>query len=197
MRSLNTSPDTVSWDAWRREDGRWALTASLSAAPESAPEGAAEFIFDTAGRYVLAENDAARWLTGEEIASPAPETADESPEPAGTTQPSGQTDAEPTAPVRRLAPVAAEEELPLGTDALKLVADAPPSDTEDWMATQASERTPAEAENADDGVPKEPAASADEAQPDKPNRPEQRKSRRNRTSVPSWDEIMFGSGPTE
>ncbi|HET6968079.1 MAG TPA: septation protein SepH, partial [Ornithinibacter sp.] len=31
LRGMNVDPDSVVWDAWRREDGRWTLTASFSA----------------------------------------------------------------------------------------------------------------------------------------------------------------------
>src|SRR5919112_1340938 len=30
LRSRNVDPDTVAWDAWRREDGRWTLTGSYA-----------------------------------------------------------------------------------------------------------------------------------------------------------------------
>ena len=32
LRAQNVDPDTVSWDAWRREDGRWTLTGSYATA---------------------------------------------------------------------------------------------------------------------------------------------------------------------
>ena len=30
LRSVNVDPDTVEWDAWRREDGRWTLTGEFA-----------------------------------------------------------------------------------------------------------------------------------------------------------------------
>ena len=30
LRSINVGADTVAWDAWRREDGRWVLTADFA-----------------------------------------------------------------------------------------------------------------------------------------------------------------------
>ena len=30
LRSLNVDPQTVEWDAWRREDGRWSLTGAYA-----------------------------------------------------------------------------------------------------------------------------------------------------------------------
>ena len=62
--------DDVEWDAWRREDGRWTLVARYAAA--GSPRRA-EFTYDQPGRYVVADNDEARLLTGE--AGPATPSA--------------------------------------------------------------------------------------------------------------------------
>ena len=68
----------VEWDAWRREDGRWTLVADYRSGERSRH---AEFIFDAPGSYVVAENDEARWLVGEQPSArarsraPAPATA--------------------------------------------------------------------------------------------------------------------------
>jgi hypothetical protein len=163
----------------------------------------AEFVFDAPGRYVVAEDDEARWLVGE---GPA---ASERPAPSAAA-------AAPAA--RRLASVGSDEELPLGEDAIELVTDAEPTvdltataravrsaDPEprgddpgaargdaDWIATQASDR-PAAPAPADETEP-EPA---EEPEPEpEPARKPARKGR-GRASVPSWDEIMFGGGKQE
>src|SRR6478609_4645111 len=49
LRSSNVDPQTVEWDAWRREDGRWSLTGEFST---SARAGTAELTFDAPGNYV-------------------------------------------------------------------------------------------------------------------------------------------------
>ena len=54
--------EDVEWDAWRQADGRWALVATYTLGGR---ERAAEFSHDLPGRYVVAENDEARILTGE------------------------------------------------------------------------------------------------------------------------------------
>jgi hypothetical protein len=192
LRSRNVDPATVDWDAWRREDGRWTLVADYRSG-ETARH--AEFVFDAPGRYVVAEDDEARWLVGEQSASKGP-------------QPRSAA-----APGRRLSAVPADDELPLGEDAIGLVsepapsehdedrertadltqaaravrphADPPPAATgdADWIATQASDRP----------EPARPAAPAEEepaAEQDEPARKQSKK--RGRASVPSWDEIMFG-----
>ncbi len=105
LRSLNVDPGTVTWDAWRREDGRWSLTGDFAAGKRS---GSASFVFDAPGNYVVAENDDARWLLGEQMARPvdAPARDDLS-----------------RARERRLTSVPADE-LPLGDDAIELVHEA-------------------------------------------------------------------------
>ncbi|HET6651584.1 MAG TPA: septation protein SepH [Nocardioides sp.] len=177
LRSRNVDPATVDWDAWRREDGRWTLVADYRSGESTRH---AEFVFDAPGRYVVAEDDEARWLVGEQSASkgPQPRTA----APAG----------------RRLSAVPADDELPLGEDAIGLVsepassrhdeertADLTTAGDADWIATQASDRPePARPAPADD----EPEAEQEEEPARKPSK------KRGRASVPSWDEIMFGGG---
>ncbi len=207
LRARSLDPSAVEWDAWRRDDGRWTLVADYRSG-ESARH--AEFIFDAPGRYVVAEDDEARWLVGEPSHSKGPQ-----PRQAG--HPGANSG-------RRLVAVDTEDEaLPLGEDAIDMVTD-PPSDqsldepTEDltetaasvrahtdtdadtdtdtdtdtdltargdadWMATQATERPARE----------EPVAAEEpEAAPDEPQaRP---RKGRGRPTVPSWDEIMFGGG---
>ena len=41
LRGMNVDPDSVIWDAWRREDGRWSLTAALHRGRHGRP-GAAD-----------------------------------------------------------------------------------------------------------------------------------------------------------
>ena len=65
LRSANVDPDKVEWDAWRREDGRWSLTATYSSPERS---GTAELTFDAPGNYVTLDNEDARWLVGEAVA---------------------------------------------------------------------------------------------------------------------------------
>ncbi len=193
LRPLNVSVDVVDWDAARREDGRWALTASFAAGKRKGP---AVFAFDAPGNYVVAENDDARWLVGEVADAPVATPADDL----------------ATARQRRQA---AADELPLGADALELVAEPeaePESESESAEDTAAAVRavaTPEEQpgfleevledqndEPVVDGasaVESTSEAAASEAGDEHPEPPRRnvRKSR-GRASVPSWDEIMFG-----
>jgi hypothetical protein len=204
LRSRSVDPESVEWDAWRREDGRWTLTATYSSGESTRR---AEFVYDAAGRYVVADDEESRWLVGERSVSHGPQ-------PRASGDPGH----------RRLSSVTpADDELPLGADAIELVRDEPPARDEatardgdtadltetaralhsvnddpahaqgdaDWTDTQASERP----QRAPDPGPPAPAAEdepSDEAKQAEQGRPA-RKSR-GRASVPSWDEIMFGAG---
>jgi hypothetical protein len=206
LRGRNVDPDTVSWDAWRREDGRWTLTGSYTTGDRV---GAAHFSFDAPGNYVVAEDDDAHWLLGE--------VAD-----AQETDEGGPHDDLSTARRRRLSAVPPEE-LPLGEDALELVSEDPSHQPALEIAAETVEaraeetaalgaETPLEAyldEPLDAPAPPSPTPAVsdsagdsddpDDSGDDHPHEPPSRKpvkKTRGRASVPSWDEIMFG-GPSD
>ncbi len=186
LRAQNVDPGGVVWDAWRREDGRWTLTAGYAVTDR---QGEAAFTFDAPGNYVSADDDDARWLIGDTVAGPAPQRSVETP---------AQDDLA-TVRRRRLAAVPPDE-LPLGEDAIDLVTEEPYAEPDESSAlgaeapveaylddveplTHTSELDRVEDEDVEDG----PDSRADEP----PGRPAKRKGR---ASVPSWDEIMFGGG---
>src|SRR6478672_5242941 len=113
LRGRNVDPGSVEWDAWRREDGRWTLVADYRSGESTRH---AEFVYDVPGRYVLAEDDEARWLVGEQ-------TASRGPQPRTATGP------------RRLSAV--------GEDAIGMVSEAPAGPASDTASDTASV-TPAE-----------------------------------------------------
>ncbi|MGN6576563.1 MAG: septation protein SepH [Nocardioides sp.] len=215
LRERNVDPESVAWDAWRREDGRWTLVADFDA---GAGAKRAEFVFDAPGRYVVAEDDEARILVGEAVAAKPP--------------------ARGSGSGRRLSAVgSADEELPLGEDAIELVNEPPaaagrqseaakpspepsPHGDElldargdaDWMATQATDRPARTSRPEDEPADERPADAAGEAPaaatepepapepaPEAEPEPVRKPARKNRgrASVPSWDEIMFGGGKQE
>lgn len=177
LRSLNVDPDGVEWDAWRREDGRWSLTAAFTAADRS---GTAELTFDAPGNYVTLDNDDARWLVGEAVA-PAPVQRDDLRQ----------------ARERRLTTVQ-DDELPLGdelgADAIDLVSEQPVEAFLDEEPPTEPEVVEHEAEVREEA--EEAAAEDDLHRDDEQEQPTRRpvKKTRGRASVPSWDEIMFGGG---
>jgi len=211
LRGRNVDPDSITWDAWRREDGRWTLTGAYAA---SGRVGAAHFSFDAPGNYVVADDEDAHWLLGE-VPDPAPETGPESAE-----RTAGPRDDLSTARQRRLSAVPPDE-LPLGEDAIELVSE--PHRSDDDNAALGAEQ-PVEAylddtaaqpvlpaldddseeddsdEDSDEGdtagVDAPDATDDDRPRHEPPSRKPVKKTR-GRASVPSWDEIMFGGGAEE
>lgn len=189
LRSLNVDPSsTVEWDAWRREDGRWALRAEFSTLRR---KGTAELTYDAPGNYVLLDNDDARWLVGEAVAAPAP--------PRDDLQ---------SARTRRLSAVPADE-LPLGDDVLELLREGEPAEpaADDALGAEApveaflddsptSDDPQLREEAAEAAASEEPEAPAEPTPDPAADEPPARKpaKKRGRASVPSWDEIMFGGG---
>jgi hypothetical protein len=55
--------DALEWDSWRREDGTWAVTLRY---PTRDGEGSARWILDPARRTLTADDDGAKWFTGDE-----------------------------------------------------------------------------------------------------------------------------------
>ena len=180
LRSTNVDPDTVEWDAARREDGRWTLIGDFEVVDRT---GSARFVFDAPGNYVVLDNDDARWLVGDlSESAEAPAPGDDLTEARN----------------RRLSAVTDADELPLGQaglgdDAVALVRD------DDRNVALGSE-SPVEAYLDDDAPTTEHArvedAPAEPVQEEAPaaEEPAARPKRKGRSSVPSWDEIMFGSG---
>ena len=103
LREEGVDPESVEWDAWRRDDGRWTLVASYHHDGEART---ARFSYDQPGHFVAADDDEGRWLVGD------------------GQFPSREQKAQAT--TRRLTPVPRyDEELPLGDDAIELVREEP------------------------------------------------------------------------
>jgi hypothetical protein len=224
--------DDVEWDAWRREDGRWTLVADFAV---KGTAHRAQFAYDAAGRYVVAEDDEARALVGERAGGDRTEQL-----PLGD-------DAIEVVTGRRPPPLDEESTVDL-TDTAAAVRPPDPFATRtpqpaaaDWISTQATDRPPVEPVERPEPAgpapaPHEVAAAAEaetaapaevsetlfdtselEAEPVEPplaqgedeagqhpgdepaaepkKRPKAKS--KGRASVPSWDEIMFGSGRGE
>ncbi len=69
--------DTIDWDSYRLEDGRWTVTADYRSG-ESTRHAA--FLFDLQGRFSIADNDEARWLLGEHSPAKGPQPGRRRPE---------------------------------------------------------------------------------------------------------------------
>ena len=201
LREEGVDPESVDWDAWRRDDGRWTLVATYH---HDGEPRRARFRFDQPGHFVTADDDEGRWLVGD-----------------GQFPSRGQ---QAKATTRRLTPVPRyDEELPLGDDAIELVREdrspvaapavhdhptAPEPDEvtgdADWIAPDKGHHgSPLHASAWVDGPEEalahpepevaEPAPEPPEAESDQQARRPAKKGR-GRASVPTWDEIMFGGG---
>ncbi|TLP79486.1 septation protein SepH [Nesterenkonia sphaerica] len=69
LRAMGVTLESMSWDAWRREDGRWAVTCNFDAASSEThaagigQQPPAEWTFDPAARTVRPENKWAESLS--------------------------------------------------------------------------------------------------------------------------------------
>ena len=201
LRAHNADPGSVEWDAFRREDGRWTLTGLYDVAGRT---GAATFSHDPRGNFVTVDDEDARWLVGDAA-------------PAASAEPAADDLA--LARQRRLSAV--DGDVPLGEDAIEMVADGAVAD--EVADTGADDESPNETTmemsgsalgseqsieaylegtdgtSSDDAVadrPAEPEPAPEPEQPaaQAPAEPAAKPKKRGRASVPSWDEIMFGGG---
>lgn len=62
--------DTIDWDSFRLEDGRWTVTADYHSGEATRH---AEFTYDPRGRFSIAANDEARWLLGDQSPAKGPQ----------------------------------------------------------------------------------------------------------------------------
>ncbi|MBK8446355.1 MAG: DUF3071 domain-containing protein [Micropruina sp.] len=70
LLSRGVDVDSADWDAWRNEDRRWTVRLSYES---GSAHRQAEFTYDQTGRFSVAANDDARWLTGEHSSSHGPQ----------------------------------------------------------------------------------------------------------------------------
>ena len=205
LRAHNVDPGSVEWDAWRREDGRWTLTALYDVAGRV---GTATFSHDPRGSFVTVDDDDARWLVGDATPDATPDAA---PDSAAATPASDDLAA---ARQRRLSAV--DEDVPLGDDAIEMVTGEESSATPEETTMELSDtglgaEQPVEAyldedrgeqdrdkdrdedrgKDRDDRAPEPEREAAAEAPAEPKPKPAKK---RGRASVPSWDEIMFGGG---
>ncbi|NEE04269.1 septation protein SepH [Phytoactinopolyspora halotolerans] len=81
VASIGGQPDTIVWDAWRADDGRWRVGCSWASPDESddsadtaapADETSALFSFDPSGRSAVPQDATARLVAGEPRPEPEP-----------------------------------------------------------------------------------------------------------------------------
>lgn len=171
LSTLDLDPELVTWDSWRRNDGRWTLVGDY-ATPERT--GTAHLTFDPPGNFVSLDDDDARWLVGDLLPEPAA--------PAGSA-----ADDLAEARERRLSAV------PEPTIDLFEAAEQPVEAYLEPQLPAPAVETPAVEEPAvETPSAEEPAPVVEAPEQEQPARRTSRK--KGRASVPSWDEIMFGGG---
>lgn len=197
LRADNIDPEGVEWDAWRREDGRWTLTALYDTPGRT---GLGTFTFDLHGNFATADDDDARWVIGDLAdAAPQPPARDDlqaARERRLTAIPDEPDDIEATieltrsrpqdpaatAPALGLGPVTPRAEEPARVAETTAPLDGPGAPAD---APESTDRADAPAEASQSELDLDVAP-----EPERPKKP----AKRRRASVPSWDEIMFGGG---
>jgi hypothetical protein len=146
LAERGVDPSSLEWDAWRREDGKWSVR--LDYVTSNRPRHA-QWQYDTAGRYLMPDDDEARWLVAEESRDQV--------------VPFGRRPAADE-------PAAEEPAAEQGTGA---TAEETGPDQHDTIPLERPESGEADSQGS--------AAAAGSAR------------KKGRASVPSWDDIVFGS----
>lgn len=181
-------PADVRWDAYRREDGQWSITARWIGGQS---EHDAEWIFHLASRMVTAVDDAAADLLSDRPVRPVTPPPPE-PSPKLTVAPPLRPGviAFPVMSNTDTGPLPPADEIP----------EEPGENDADWA--NALDETPAPKADRDDqllpmDVPDEPQETTTKipkvtAVPAGRRRPESDEERAARATVPKWDDILLG-----
>jgi len=197
LRDLGASPEEAEWDSRKRADGTWVVQLVFTAGGQ---QQAAGWVYDPQRRHVTPADDPAARLSLPEEDLPRPVPA-----PRGSVTATATV----TPIATRLNPVPAPEAAPRPRPEPRSVpAQAHPAAREQRPGSRephpsARETPPAAREVRHAAAEARPAAAAaseeDAAQPPPPQAPPARPARKaaggrsRRSSVPSWDEIMFGT----
>ncbi|MFN8167306.1 MAG: septation protein SepH [Candidatus Nanopelagicales bacterium] len=186
-------PELVEWDAWRRDDGRWSLLASWEPVDAVALGAtAALWVFDPAGRTVLADDPASAWLLGER---PEPEldaeadSTDTRPHLVGLPS-HDETDTWDDDAVDPDAAFTAIVERDSGAEVLDLV-DRPPAEPDDVAPLDDLYDTLPGLARPEGKVSRRARRKAARQTPAPAGDVE--RGQKSRATVPSWDEILFGT----
>lgn len=175
LKALGAGGQGLTWDAYRRDDSRWVVVATFGAGDKARQ---AQWTYDPAGRNLHPLDDQARALMG---------VAHEALTPAAVEVISDALD------------LAREEQEPSRP---RLVAVPDPQ----TVILQRPEPEPEEAPEPQSPAvhsPTPPASPAPHAAPapaptkTQPASPPKTRGRKGRASMPSWDEILFGTTRTE
>ncbi len=172
-------PDSIAWDSWRRPDGRWAVVATFDADGSSRR---ATWIFDPRSKAVVADDAEASRLATEDVVIPMRSSRRH------------HTEIIPTAPTTVTEDVVAEEivveEVVVDEVVVEMSDDASDSVVEETLTEEIVAEVIEITEAAADG---DEGAEHVQETLDVPAEPARKTKRGRRASVPSWDEILFGS----
>ena len=187
--------DDLVWDSWRRDDGRWLVRLTYG---QGGRDHRASWIFDPTVRTIEPSDEEARWLTDEERAVPEHHSAPKAFVPRLASVPSvaeinGEQaeedgeDVEPDEPTLDADDESSDVDLtlaPVGHDASWIPGFADDeAPVEDAKSKGRHRRTAAKTERLKGATDK--TAERDGVAPGR------------RATVPSWDEILFGSSKPE
>jgi hypothetical protein len=182
LNPLGVDESSADWDAWRREDGRWVVRIAYTYGRE---ERRGHWVFDPRARSLVVDDAEARWLIDPAAPEPADGERATKPRLAAVVALGGAATgttpvAEPTPSVEDVDDPEIVRELTAEVDrALERLDERTAGLPELTEQVQATLDDLAEDEHASD-------ASTTQRSP----RPAKRKGR---ASVPSWDDIVFGS----
>jgi hypothetical protein len=103
LRSKQVDPNSADWDAWRRDDGRWAVRVEYTTHDDT--KRTAMFAYDAPGRFAVPDDDEARWLVGEQPPAPEPRQTYSDPRQQYQDPRRPAVEPRPAQPQRRLAAV--------------------------------------------------------------------------------------------
>ncbi|HEY2578101.1 MAG TPA: septation protein SepH [Streptosporangiaceae bacterium] len=206
LTALGTSAEDATWDSTKRSDGSWQVQIVFAAGGRSRTAG---WIYDPRRKHATPADDEAARLSLPEAdlpPLPAPSGAVRGEATVTQLQPRIAPSAAPAGPVRRQAetpaprrqaeaPARRAPEGPPGQQEQSAPQAPPPQPAK---RAERPERAPA-AQQAPEQEVEQPAAQQADAAPQEEHAPAAQSGRRaaggrgRRSSVPSWDEIMFGS----
>jgi Protein of unknown function (DUF3071) len=195
LQDHGVASDELVWDSWRRDDGRWLVRLLY---PQGGRDHRATWVFDPSVRTIEPSDDDARWLTDEERAVPehrepprtaprlasVPSVAELRGEPVD-----GDVDVEPDFELIEDAPVVDLTVAPV-VPAIHDASWIPGFDTDEDAAEAAEPPRKGRHRRSAPRTERLTGATDKGAERDgvAPGR---------RATVPSWDEILFGSGKPE
>jgi hypothetical protein len=177
------SSDSAEWDSRKRPDGNWQVQLQFSIGSRA---GHAEWIYDPRRRHVTPDDDQAVRLCLPQADWSGVQFADRA-QPSATVTPIGARHAAHAEPVREsVREIIREASLVAAPATVAPPAPEPPARV---AADQHA------AEDSSPAAPDETVPGNDEADRKEPARPARKAAggRGRRSSVPSWDEIMFGT----